>query len=486
VRRTPKQESGARSEEEARGSQRLVRQVLETLPVGVAVLDRDGNIILNNPASARIWGAVIRRGQERYARSIGRHHGSGRPVAPGEWGSQRALRAGETTLNELIDIDAFDGRRRIIQNSAAPLLDGRGEIVGAVVVNDDVTERVAAEEALRKTQRLLVEAERLGETGSWEQDLLTGEIVNSEENRRLFFGDDRGKGERFEDYAEAVHPADRDWVIRRRTQLLAGEGRPDIEFRVVWPEGSVHDIFGLATVVRDAAGCAVRVYGTNADITRRKRAEDEVARRREELQVLSRKLIEAQEAERRAVARELHDDFGQVLTAIKLNLTDKERDQAETIALVDGAIARVRDLAHNLRPSMLDDLGLSESLRWYVDREARRAGLEAHLEIATIEGRLPPTIETTCFRVTQEALTNVIRHARARRIEVELRSSPDGLRLEVRDDGGGFDPAAARGDSQGLLGMRERVALAGGELEVDSAPGRGTAVRARFPSVVAG
>src|SRR5712692_9480816 len=194
-------ERGARSEEEVRGSQRLVQQVLETLPVGVAVLDRDGNIILNNPASARIWGAVIRRGQERYARSIGRHHGSGRPVAPGEWGSQRALRAGETTLNELIDIDAFDGRRRIIQNSAAPLFDGRGEIVGAVVVNDDVTERVAAEEALRKTQRLLVEAEKLGETGSWEEDLLTGEIVNSEENRRLFFGDDRGKGERFEDYA---------------------------------------------------------------------------------------------------------------------------------------------------------------------------------------------------------------------------------------------------------------------------------------------
>lgn len=87
--------------------------------------------------------------------------------------------------------------------------------------------------------------------------------------------------------------------------------------------------------------------------------------------------------------------------------------------------------------------------------------------------------------MTQEALTNVIRHAGARRIAVELRSSPDGLRLEVRDDGRGFDPAAARGDSQDLLGMRERVALAGGELEVDSAPGRGTAVRARFPSVVA-
>jgi PAS domain S-box-containing protein len=643
----------ARGEEEVRASRRLLQQVLETLPVGVAVLDRAGNIFLNNPASIRIWGTVIARAEERYTSSKGYQHGTGQPVAPGEWASARALHAGETTLNELIDIDTFDGRRRTIQNSSAPLLDGRSAIVGAVVVNEDVTERVAAEEALRKTERLLVAAERLGETGSWEQDLVTGEIVQSEENRRLFFGDDRSKGARFEDYAEAVHPSDRDWVIGQRAKLIAGEAGPDIEYRVVWPDGSVHTIFGLATVVRDGSGRAVRVYGTNADITRRKRNEEELARRgrqqgavarlslaalegeglqplfeeaaklvaetlgveqglvlewvpekqrmefragaggwredvvrrvvvpttpgfmawfymrspapvvvpdlaaetrfapcelllahgvksaiaapiggkqrpfgvleaaareprsfsddevhfvwsmasvlataveqrraarelglkREELQTLSRKLIEAQEAERRAVARELHDDFGQVLTAIKLNLMRKERDEAESIALVDGAIARVRDLAHHLRPPMLDDLGLSASLRWYVDREARRAGLEVHLDIESVEARLPPTVETTCFRVTQEALTNVIRHAQATRIDVLLRLAPDGLRLEVRDDGHGFDVRAARlpGGGQGLLGMRERVALAGGELEIDSAPGRGTVVRARFP-----
>jgi signal transduction histidine kinase len=220
-----------------------------------------------------------------------------------------------------------------------------------------------------------------------------------------------------------------------------------------------------------------------ATAVEQRRAARELGQKREELQALSRQLIEAQEAERRAVARELHDDFGQVLTAIKLNLMRKERDQAESIALVDGAIARVRDLAHHLRPPMLDDLGLSASLRWYVDREARRAGLEAHLEIEPVQGRLAPTVETTCFRVTQEALTNVIRHAHATRVEVELRLAPDGPRLEVRDDGRGFDTLAARltGDGQGLLGMRERVALAGGELEIDSVPGRGTTVRAHFP-----
>src|SRR5438105_13761266 len=164
----------------------------------------------------------------------------------------------------------------------------------------------------------------------------------------------------------------------------------------------------------------------------------------------------------------------------------RERDEAESISLVDGAIARVRDLAHDLRPPMLDELGLAASLRWYVEREARRAGLEFHFAIVPPEVRPPPGVEATCFRVAQEALTNIIRHAHARRVDVELRVLGDTLELVVRDDGRGFDVAAARrragrGESQGLLNMQERVALAGGTLEIDSAPGRGTTVRAHFP-----
>src|SRR5207248_6027647 len=116
-----------------------------------------------------------------------------------------------------------------------------------------------------------------------------------------------------------------------------------------------------------------------ASAIERKRVAGELERKREQLQALSRKLIEAQEAERRSVARELHDDLGQVLTAIKLNLERRERDQAESVALVDGAIARMRDLAQDLRPPLLDELGLESSLRWYVEREARRAGLEFDL-----------------------------------------------------------------------------------------------------------
>jgi two-component system sensor histidine kinase UhpB len=333
---------------------------------------------------------------------------------------------------------------------------------------------------------LLTAAETLGQTGSWEQDLIGGQIINTEANHRLFFGDDKTKGTRLEDYFEAVHPDDRARLAERRQELLAGTGSGDVEYRVTWPDGSVHWIFGRATVMRDDNGRPIRVWGTNADITERKLANEELARRAQQLEALSRRLIEAQEAERRAVARELHDDFGQVLTSLRLTLQRGDRDNAESIALVDGAIARMRDLATDLRPPLLDELGLGASLRWYVGREAARAGLVARLSLAAPTTRPAAAIETTCFRVAQEALTNVIRHAQAHVVDVELRQIDSHFELVVRDDGRGFDVAAARqrathGGSQGLLSMQERVALVGGELAIESAPGRGTTIRALLP-----
>jgi PAS domain S-box-containing protein len=214
---------------------------------------------------------------------------------------------------------------------------------------------------------------------------------------------------------------------------------------------------------------------------------------RERQRVLARRLFKAQEEERRRLAVELHDELGQVLTAVKINLGSLERAVDKTvpphqlrdaIASVDQAMQRVRDLALDLRPSVLDDLGLAAALRWYFDRFARGSQVEARAAIDPVPP-LEAELETACFRVAQEAMTNVARHARARHVWLELRALGEGIELGVRDDGIGFDVGAAReraagGTSMGLLGMQERVSLVGGELEIVSAPGRGTAVRALF------
>jgi signal transduction histidine kinase len=153
---------------------------------------------------------------------------------------------------------------------------------------------------------------------------------------------------------------------------------------------------------------------------------------------------------------------------------------------VDQVLQQVRGMSLDLRPSMLDDLGLVAALRWYVGRDARGVGLRVLLEVPDEERRYDPAVETACFRVAQEALTNILRHAGAKEAIITLDDSEGALRLCVRDDGAGFDVAEARqrahgGGSFGLLGMQERVSLLGGHLEFNSKPGQGTELRARFP-----
>jgi signal transduction histidine kinase len=213
------------------------------------------------------------------------------------------------------------------------------------------------------------------------------------------------------------------------------------------------------------------------------------------LQTVSSHLLEVQEAERRHLARELHDEIGQALTAVKINLQMLRRlpDMSaadgrlvDSLGMLDRILEGVRQISLDLRPSLLDDLGLAAALRWYVGAQAQRAGLTAEIVAGTLPGGLPIAIATTCFRVVQEAVTNVVRHARATRIEVTLECGDDGLTVSVTDDGIGFDAAAARrralaGESLGILGLAERVDLAGGRSCIESASGQGTTVHAWLP-----
>lgn len=216
------------------------------------------------------------------------------------------------------------------------------------------------------------------------------------------------------------------------------------------------------------------------------------------LQSLSRQLVAAQEDERRRIARELHDEIGQALTALKVNLETMRHQPddwpallAESIVVTDRTLHQVRDLSLDLRPSLLDDLGLIAALRWYIDRQARRAGWRVNLSSDPLVQRRLPEIETVCFRVVHEALTNVLRHAEATQIWVEVQARDGELRLSIRDDGVGFDVTAAReralaGASLGLLGMQERVELVGGIWEIHSQPGGGTSIEVRLPVLVDG
>lgn len=225
------------------------------------------------------------------------------------------------------------------------------------------------------------------------------------------------------------------------------------------------------------------------DITERKKGEDALRDFTQRLETLSRRLLQVQEEERRAIARELHDEIGQTLTAIKLTLSALRRRLADDTALAmlddgigmaDVAIGQVRDRSLDLRPPMLDDIGLAGTLEWLVRRLAAKVSLRITADIAPLAERPVPEVESSAFRIAQEALTNALRHAGARQADVRLWEEAGSLCLSVKDDGRGFDPQA-QAEGFGLSGMRERALLLGGDFMLDSSPGLGTEIRARLP-----
>ena len=241
-------------------------------------------------------------------------------------------------------------------------------------------------------------------------------------------------------------------------------------------------------------GGRVTYVGITRDITAAKRAEQANLDNTRQLQALSRRVLEAQETERRRVAIELHDELGQSLTAIKINLQARHRfpDQtaaqtdAENLRIIEDTLKQVRRLALALRPSMLDDLGLAPALKWMAEQTSGRTGFVVEFRAERLGVRLAPEIETACFRIVQEALTNISRHAGATQVAISLYPEGDFLMLSVKDNGAGYDPVktmdlALGGGSMGVLGMQERAALIGGELIIESGPEGGCAVSLRCP-----
>lgn len=227
----------------------------------------------------------------------------------------------------------------------------------------------------------------------------------------------------------------------------------------------------------------------------RRRAELALREAHERLQALSQQLMEVQESERRSLARDLHDEIGQALTVVKMNLqTMQRRGDTSDIAIplkdssdvIDQTLQHVRDLSLDLRPSLLDDLGLVPAVRWYLSRQAKRAGWHVDVQVDEFLSPPPQSVAIACFRVIQEAVTNIMRHSNATSVSVSLRQHEDDLLLLIRDNGVGFDvqhalDKAARGQSMGLLGMQERIRFLNGSISIESDPGHGTEVRVRVP-----
>jgi signal transduction histidine kinase len=241
---------------------------------------------------------------------------------------------------------------------------------------------------------------------------------------------------------------------------------------------------------------AIEIGARLAVALRQARLFEQVSAARERLRALSLRLVEVQEAERRFLARELHDEIGQALTSLRLSLELHALPQAseslrpglqEALDIVNDLTRRVRQLSLDLRPPMLDDLGLLTALPWFFKRYSQQTGVQVQFKHTPLASRLAAAVETAVFRIVQEALTNVARHAGVKDVAVRLLVDSAFVTVQIEDKGGGFDPARAlaAGATSGLAGMQERALLLGGEFSLESAPGRGTCLTVSLPQTPA-
>ncbi|MDB5243519.1 MAG: domain S-box protein [Spirosoma sp.] len=414
----------------------------------------------------------------------------------------------------------FDGEYRRALVRAVPIRDD-GQLIEWTGTLADVEDARRAEERLREGEERLRFALAVSGTGVWDWNIATGQLEWNDGYHHIF-GRNAETPRVMADFVAYIHEDDAERITAKIHAALQADDITDMEYRIVHEDGAVVWVRVMGRVfARDARGAAIRKMGVISDITAQKEAEEVLRRSQLELQSeaqtaraetaelrrrLLARVVGAQEEERRRLSRELHDQMGQNLTVVAMNLralsefvhdstqelrrtdVNLERELAQRFQALQVAIGSVGEevgrLARELRPPSLDTLGLTAALRQFVGEWERSTGISAQFDVLGFEGkssRFDPEIEVALYRVVQEALTNVVRHAGARTVSVLLQRPNSEIMAIVEDDGRGFDPKRVPTNRLGLVGMRERLDAVGGTLQIESEPKGGTTIFARVP-----
>jgi len=464
-------------------SETRLRTIIETEPECVKLVDEQGRLLDMNPAGL----AMIE------AESIDKVRGL--PivdiVAPEYRAAftnlHRRVFAGKTGTLEF-EVIGLKGKRSWLSTHAVPLRDTAGKIQAVLGITRDISRRRIAERALVESEERFCKAFYANALPLLITRLADGMVLDANEAFTKLVNRSREEilGQTTVSLG-VIDPAQRASVIER----LRDEGVVnDLEVEM-HPRDSAPRT-GLLSLVRIELGGQQCTLGTYRDVTEAKRAEEQLRASRAALRSLATRQQDIREYERTRIAREIHDSLGQALTALKLQLAAAQDAAAteapalsarlaETALMVDDLVKSVRRIATELRPPILDQLGFPAAVEWLAQDFSRRTGLRCQTAILPTDGAITSELATALFRIVQEALTNVLRHAGATRVDIELGMKSGCVMLEIDDDGSGITEAGMGPGSLGILGMRERAAVLGGVLEVAPRSNGGTRVAAWFP-----
>ena len=467
-----------RAEEELRQSEAELRAIISNSPFAITLKDVEGRYLFISRPFERLLGvssgdAVGKTSHELFPNDF----------ADSSLAHDRAvLDSGEAVERE--EELKFNVSVRVFLTAKFPIFSADGTIGAIGAIHTDITKRKRAEDALRESEERLAEAQRIAQTGHWEWNVTTSEEKWSDQIYRIL-GLSPDAGTSHEAFANALHPDDRDEALRTIDKALKETSAYEIEFRIVRPDGTIRHVHSAGEVIRSFDGTPVRVLGTAQDITERKRAE-------EELRDLGARLITAREEEARHIARELHDEIGQSLALLTIELelfaqappegTDEVIGRLQRLATqCKGLATGIHDLSHRLHPVALEQLGLTAAVRRLCKELSNRHHVRIGFSQRRVPTSIPRNIALCIYRVTQDALSNVMEHSGSRIARVEITGSSKAIRLRISDSGVGFEPTSAKGAGLGLISMRERLRLVEGEITVQSRPSHGTRIDARVP-----
>lgn len=385
-----------------------------------------------------------------------------------------------------------NGSYRWYQNNLKLIRDSKGKPIEVIGYLMDIHRSKEAEMALQEREARLAHAQKLTHVGSWERDLVNGNERWSNEVFRIFGYAPQAFTPSAARLLEFVHPDDRGRFQSYMHQGQATKEQFDFEFRVQRSNGEVRIVRALNEVARNRKGEAVLLLGTLQDVTERRQADAQLRRSHEELRRLADHLQSARENERISIAREIHDEMAQSLTAQKIDLVrlrSKLPDDPflteiseEILQSVNQTISSVQRILTELRPALLDDLGLVAAIEWQVKEFQRRAEMQCHFSLPEEEPELTHEERTALFRIMQESLSNVLRHSNATEVWLELIVDELWLLMNITDNGKGISDLEVLGSrSFGLMGMRERAHIFGGTVNIQGEEGEGTTVSVRIP-----
>jgi PAS domain S-box-containing protein len=394
----------------------------------------------------------------------------------------------------------FVGALGMAQNASIKSLRcAYGKLANAIKALRQTNQTLEHENAKRKkiherlhfSEALLNEGQKISHTGSWRWTTSSNELIWSDEHYRIF-GYEVTHGPATPDmFLERVHPEDERHVREIAGRAMQEHTTFEFEYRIILPDGNIRYLRAVGCPIAPGSPNCDKYIGTTVDITFLKKAEQKLEESQRLLRQLADRSETVREEERKHLARELHDDLAQHLSALRMKIAiinmefgqqspALSKEIQSMVSLVDSTIKMTRHAITSLRPAALD-MGIASALEWLQNEFVAQSGIYCVLTIGATDNALKDHTATAIFRIAQESLRNVAKHAKANNVDIRFERRNNAYVLKIADDGMGFDPAVKKDETFGLLGIQERVLMLGGTVDIKTEPGRGTVIQVSIP-----